>query len=189
MSRIDGKTSEAIASFLYEETLTVGEKTAIKILVDLNNVENTKLSTWGGSANLTTTGTITSGTWQGTAIADAYIASATDWNNKGEAGQVEAHIGPLTGIGTTWNVSVAHSGSTTMTASAKTITLSNLSDGYEASLTVIGAATTGALTLAHAGLTVKGTIDTTSLTTGDECIIGIKRSGSSMLINQSPTMS
>lgn len=48
--------------------------------VGLGNVENTALSTWAGTANIATVGTITVGTWQGTAIDDAYIAGATDWN-------------------------------------------------------------------------------------------------------------
>lgn len=43
--------------------------------VGLSNVENTKLSTWAGTSNITTVGTITSGTWRGTAIASAYIGS------------------------------------------------------------------------------------------------------------------
>ena len=34
----------------------------------LGNVENTKLSTWSGSQNITTLGTITTGVWNGTAI-------------------------------------------------------------------------------------------------------------------------
>ncbi|MCZ7400950.1 MAG: hypothetical protein O8C61_01870 [Candidatus Methanoperedens sp.] len=37
---------------------------------------------WIGQAAITTVGTITTGTWQGTAIADAYIASASIWNAK-----------------------------------------------------------------------------------------------------------
>jgi len=40
-----------------------------KSKVGLGNVENTALSTWAGSNSLTTVGTITSGTWSGTAIA------------------------------------------------------------------------------------------------------------------------
>ncbi len=40
-----------------------------KSKVGLSNVENTALSTWAGSNNLTTVGTITSGTWSGTKIA------------------------------------------------------------------------------------------------------------------------
>jgi len=45
--------------------------------VGLGNVENTALSTWAGSANLTTLGTITTGTWNGDTIASAYIGSHT----------------------------------------------------------------------------------------------------------------
>ena len=36
--------------------------------VGLGNVENTKLSTWAGSQNITTLGTISTGVWNGTAI-------------------------------------------------------------------------------------------------------------------------
>jgi hypothetical protein len=43
-----------------------------KSKVGLANVENTALSTWAGSSNITTLGTITSGTWQGTAVGLAY---------------------------------------------------------------------------------------------------------------------
>jgi hypothetical protein len=40
-----------------------------KSKVGLGNVENTALSTWAGTNNLTTVGTITSGVWSGTAVA------------------------------------------------------------------------------------------------------------------------
>lgn len=50
--------------------------------VGLGSVENTALSTWAGSANITTLGTIVSGVWHGTAIDDAYISSAATWNAK-----------------------------------------------------------------------------------------------------------
>jgi hypothetical protein len=53
-----------------------------KTKVGLGSVENTAISTWAGSANLTTLGTVTAGVWQGTAIADSYIASAAAWNAK-----------------------------------------------------------------------------------------------------------
>lgn len=59
--------------------------TLTKAMVGLSNVENTKLSTWAGSSNITTLGTITTGKWQGTAIADSYIASAATWNAKQNA--------------------------------------------------------------------------------------------------------
>lgn len=56
-----------------------------KAQVGLGNVENTALSIWAGSANIATVGTITSGTWNGTAIDDSHISSATTWNAKQDA--------------------------------------------------------------------------------------------------------
>ncbi len=47
-----------------------------KSQVGLGNVENTKLSTWTGSTSIKTLGTITSGTWNGTKIANAYLANS-----------------------------------------------------------------------------------------------------------------
>ena len=44
--------------------------------VGLGNVENTALSTWAGTANITTVGTIASGTWNGTPIANNKIANS-----------------------------------------------------------------------------------------------------------------
>lgn len=54
-----------------------------KSKVGLGNVENTALSTWSGSANLVTLGTITTGTWTGSVIADGYIADNLTINNSG----------------------------------------------------------------------------------------------------------
>lgn len=48
----------------------------VKTDVGLGNVENTALSTWAGSTNITTLGTITSGVWNGTAIANANLANS-----------------------------------------------------------------------------------------------------------------
>ena len=50
--------------------------------VGLSDVENTALSSWGGTANVTILGTVATGTWQGTAIADSYVASASTWDGK-----------------------------------------------------------------------------------------------------------
>lgn len=40
----------------------------VKTDLSLNNVENTAISTWAGSSNITTVGTISSGTWNGSTI-------------------------------------------------------------------------------------------------------------------------
>ncbi len=44
----------------------------LKADLSLNNVENTALSTWAGSANITTLGTIATGTWNGSVIGSNY---------------------------------------------------------------------------------------------------------------------
>lgn len=44
----------------------------VKTDLALNNVENIAISTWAGSSNITTLGTIGTGTWQGTAVGVAY---------------------------------------------------------------------------------------------------------------------
>lgn len=54
----------------------------------INNTEVLSSSTLGSgvtSSSLTSVGTITSGTWQGTAIGDTYISSAATWNAKQDA--------------------------------------------------------------------------------------------------------
>lgn len=61
---------------LMQANLAAVATSGLKADVGLGNVENTALSTWAGSTNLTTLGTIASGVWSGTAIADAKIASA-----------------------------------------------------------------------------------------------------------------
>ena len=49
----------------------IGEEVAdVKSDLSLSNVENTAISTWTGSTNIASVGTITAGTWTGTAIAD-----------------------------------------------------------------------------------------------------------------------
>ena len=58
--------------------------TLVKGDIGLGNVENTALSTWAGSANVTTLGTIATGTWNATAIATAKGGAPTG----GSANQV-----------------------------------------------------------------------------------------------------
>lgn len=63
----------ATASLLGRNTAGTGSPEVLsaataKTLLSLNNVENTALSTWTGSTNLTTLGTIATGSWNATAI-------------------------------------------------------------------------------------------------------------------------
>ena len=60
--------------------------------------EDTALSTWVGSGNITTLGTVQNGVWHGTAIADTYIASAATWNAKQAAGNYATAASGKTGV-------------------------------------------------------------------------------------------
>lgn len=73
--------TESTATMLGRTTAATGaieelSASAVKTFLSLSNVENTALSTWAGSTNVTTVGTIGTGTWNATAIADGKIASA-----------------------------------------------------------------------------------------------------------------
>jgi len=52
---------------------TANPHSVTKAQVGLGNVEDTDLSTWAGSTNLTTLGTIVTGVWNGTAIGWTYV--------------------------------------------------------------------------------------------------------------------
>ena len=53
-----------------------GDVTISKTDLSLNNVENTALSTWTGNTSIKSVGTITAGTWNGTKIANQYLANS-----------------------------------------------------------------------------------------------------------------
>ncbi|MDD5552629.1 MAG: hypothetical protein PHE18_02025 [Candidatus Omnitrophica bacterium] len=72
--------------------------------VGLSNVENTALSTWTGSASITTLGTIGTGTWQANSIATGYTAAkdTTDdsWTGTGNVYTTSGNVGiGITGPG------------------------------------------------------------------------------------------
>ena len=64
--------------------------TEVKTDLSLNLVDNMSLSAYSGSSIVSTVGTIGNGTWQGTAIADSYIASASTWNSKASTDDIIA---------------------------------------------------------------------------------------------------
>jgi hypothetical protein len=73
-----------------------------KSAVGLGNVENTALSTWAGSTNITTLGTIATGIWHGTAIDDTYISSAATWNSKQAGSTSLTSLAGLTYVSTSF---------------------------------------------------------------------------------------
>lgn len=56
--------------------------------VGLGSVENTALSTWSGSSNITTLGTIATGVWHGTAVVPQYGGTGSNLSATGGAHQV-----------------------------------------------------------------------------------------------------
>ena len=66
-------------------SLSSGDLTIVQKDLQVSGIVATNLTgtiLTAAQPNITTIGTITSGTWQGTAIADAYISSAATWNAK-----------------------------------------------------------------------------------------------------------
>lgn len=87
-----------------------GIVTLAKADVGLGNVENTALSTWVGSSNIVNVGTITSGTWNGTAIGDTYISSASTWNAKIGGSGTTGKLAKFTSSGVVGDSIVSESG-------------------------------------------------------------------------------
>jgi len=96
--------------------MTWDSASTVKTFLSLNNVENTALSTWVGSTNLTTLGTVATGTWSASTIAV----------NKGGTGQTSYTDGQVL-IGQTSGNTLSK---TTLTAGTN-ITLNNGSGTIE----------------------------------------------------------
>lgn len=98
VSGTDGIDVDSGSPITTSGTIQLGiNASTLKTHLSLDAVENTALSTWAGTTNITTLGTITTGTWNGTAIVDSYISSASTWNSK-QAG--DATLTALAGTGT-----------------------------------------------------------------------------------------
>ncbi len=101
----------------------------VKSDVGLSVVENTALSTWAGTANLTTLGTISTGTWQGGLIAGQY--GGTGVNNSGKTITLGGNLTTSGAFATTLTMTAATSvtlpTSGTLATQAGTETLTNKS--------------------------------------------------------------
>ena len=71
--------------------------TAARTNLGLGNVENVALSTWPGSANIITLGTITSGIWNGTRLTNAYTPQGNALSVWGVAGNATADQASISG--------------------------------------------------------------------------------------------
>lgn len=114
------KLDEACSSgevAVWGSTGLTGRTTAeFKSDLTINNVENTALTTWAGSTNITTLGTVGTGTWNGTAIAVAKGGTgATD------AGTARTNLG----LGTSDNVQFANATVLNLTVNGTTTTVNS----------------------------------------------------------------
>ncbi len=130
--------------------------------IGLGNVENTALSTWAGSANITTLGTVGTGTWQGNVVAPAYGGTGV---NASTATNGQLLIGNGSGFslanitGTVNQVSVVNG--------AGTITLSTPQEIHTgATPTFAGLDLNGALAMGANNITSTGSISGETLTDG-----------------------
>jgi hypothetical protein len=116
MARLAGNTS-ATKKFL---SMTGNGTSALDPVWEAISA-NDIVGTWGGSSYIQTLGTVSSGVWQASAIADAYISSAATWNAK------ESQLtfnSPLSRSGNT----VSFPASTSVSIGVGTIELGHASD-------------------------------------------------------------
>ena len=84
----------------------------VKTDLSLNNVDNTSLATWAGTSNITTLGTIGTGTWNGAAIPVA---------NGGTGSTSASDARTALGLGSSDNVQFANATVSTLTCSDLTV--------------------------------------------------------------------
>ena len=84
--------SDSFIKVTATDTYAIRTIAETKTDLSLNLVENTALSTWAGTINITTLGTIGTGTWQGTSISTTYTdAKCTDATADNTAGNETSH--------------------------------------------------------------------------------------------------
>jgi len=75
-------TANQYARWTDEETIQGRSTSDVKSDLSLGNVENTAISTWVGSANITTVGTVATGTWNATIIGSTKGGTGVNNANK-----------------------------------------------------------------------------------------------------------
>ncbi|MCB9811706.1 hypothetical protein H6783_02235 [Candidatus Nomurabacteria bacterium] len=90
--RSASESQTGIAEFATQTEVNTGTDTT-------RVVRANTLGAWPGTTNLTTLGTITTGTWNGTAIGDAYLTKTGDWTGTfdGQEGSYYLDLANATG--------------------------------------------------------------------------------------------
>jgi|GEM_PF-6254648 len=162
-----------LGGFFVPQTLTInshalsGNITLTASDLSLGAVENTALSTWTGSSNLATLGTVAAGVWHATAIADAYIASASVWNAKANAATTLAGYGitdPIVLTSGSYNdpTWITHLAWSKIASTPTTISGYGIADAVPNSRTVNGHALSSNVTVAYSDLTGLPTLGTSA---------------------------
>lgn len=126
-----------------DNTVVAESAANYKASLSLNNVENTALSTWAGSTNITTLGTIATGVWSGTAIATS--KGGTGLTSIGTAGQVLRVNAGATAL--EWGIGTSYIGTTQTQASSATQALTGISSITGATTLALDSTTTSALNI------------------------------------------
>jgi|GEM_PF-6869968 len=147
--------------------LATADAAALRTLAALGSVENTALSTWPGSGNLTTSGTITSGTWSGSfgAVSGANLTTLNATNIS--SGSLD--LARLAQGGATSGQALAWSGSAwapASIASGLTIGTTTITSGTSGRVLYNNAGTVGELATTGSGSVVLAAAPTLSGTVG-----------------------
>jgi hypothetical protein len=153
-TQLDAKSTASKTETLTNKTLTspvINSPTGItKSDISLANVENTAISTWAGSTNITTLGTIATGTWSATTIAlnkggtgattQAGAANAVLPSQASANGKYLTSDGTNVSWGTVSGYSAPTLGSTSIGSGATVTTITGLTEN---NLTLTGSLTAG----------------------------------------------
>jgi hypothetical protein len=126
----------------------------VKTDLSLNNVDNTALSTWAGTSNITTLGTIGTGTWNGAAIPVA---------NGGTGSTSASDARTALGVGSSDNVQFANATVTNLTVNGTTTTVNTNDLVVKDSLIFLAKDQSGTPTLDSGFVVERGSSDNVGL--------------------------
>lgn len=143
----------------------------------LNNVENTALSTWAGSTNITTLGTISTGTVPGTLVSNTPAGGIAATNSQAAINEIDTEKAPLASpalTGTPTAPTASAGTNNTQIATTAYVDVSRFSDKWKSSVRASSTAN-GTLSTAYEN---GDAIDGITLATGDRILIQFQTTSS-----------